>query len=113
MAKQRTKGPRLTVDALLDRDGKVLLIKRKNPPPGWALLGDLTNDGTVDDQDRDLWQENLTEPGEESPADLDRDGDVDSADLALLDQDWQSETTWFGTMPLLLPAPTPEPSPRR
>ena len=82
-------------------------------PPGWALLGDLTNDGTVDDQDLDLWQENLTEPGDESPADLNRDGDVDSADSALLDQDWQSETTWFGTMPLLLPVMSTEPSPRR
>jgi parallel beta-helix repeat protein/predicted outer membrane repeat protein len=76
-------------------------------PVGWALLGDLTNDGTVDDQDRGLWAENSMEPDDESPADLDRDGDVDSDDSALLDQDWQKTTIWFGTMPLLQSVTSP------
>ncbi|UCD51683.1 MAG: dockerin type I repeat-containing protein, partial [Phycisphaerales bacterium] len=82
-------------------------------PPGWALLGDLTNDGTVDDQDLTLWEENAMDSGDESPADLDRDGDVDAADSALLDQDWQSTTMWFGTMPPLQPVASPQPPPRR
>ncbi|HMF34536.1 MAG TPA: NUDIX hydrolase [Candidatus Lokiarchaeia archaeon] len=32
--------PLLTVDAVIPlEDGKLILIKRKNPPPGWALPG--------------------------------------------------------------------------
>jgi hypothetical protein len=80
--------------------------------PGWSLLGDLTNDGTVDDQDLALWEENAVDFADESPADLDRDGDVDAADSALLDQDWQSTTIWFGTMPPLQPVEPPEPTPQ-
>jgi len=37
--------PVLTVDALIISDGKVLLIKRKNPPEGWALPGGLMDVG--------------------------------------------------------------------
>jgi len=79
-------------------------------PPGWALLADLNNDGTVDIQDRALWDENAAQPEAESPADLNRDGDVDQADLDRFQQDWQSQTTWSGTM-TLLPPDTPAPSP--
>ncbi len=77
-------------------------------PPGWALLPDLSNDGTVDLCDRDLWTENAAQPEAESPADLDRDGDVDQADLDRLEQDWQAQTTWFGTMTLLPPETVPQ-----
>jgi 8-oxo-dGTP pyrophosphatase MutT (NUDIX family) len=31
--------PVLTVDAVVEQDGKILLIKRKYPPYGWALPG--------------------------------------------------------------------------
>jgi 8-oxo-dGTP diphosphatase len=42
--------PVLTVDALIYRDHKFLLIKRKNPPEGWALPGGLVDVGeTVED----------------------------------------------------------------
>lgn len=37
--------PVLTVDALIISGGKVLLIKRKNPPEGWALPGGLMDVG--------------------------------------------------------------------
>jgi 8-oxo-dGTP diphosphatase len=37
----QTKTPAVTVDALIERDGKILLIKRKNEPfsGSWALPG--------------------------------------------------------------------------
>jgi 8-oxo-dGTP diphosphatase len=37
--KKAYRGPSPTVDVILERDGKVLLIERKNPPFGWALPG--------------------------------------------------------------------------
>ena len=45
MTSERAKSPLLTVDALLEREGKVLLIRRKNPPPGWALPGGFVDRG--------------------------------------------------------------------
>jgi ADP-ribose pyrophosphatase YjhB (NUDIX family) len=33
------RNPFPTADVVVIQDGKVLLIKRKNPPPGWALPG--------------------------------------------------------------------------
>ncbi len=33
------KGPRVTVDAIVVREGCVLLVRRRWPPPGWALPG--------------------------------------------------------------------------
>jgi 8-oxo-dGTP diphosphatase len=44
------KRPRITVDIIIEVDGGVVLIERKNPPPGWALPG-----GFVD------WGETLEE----------------------------------------------------
>ncbi len=38
--------PALTVDAVIPTgDGKIILIKRKNPPPGWALPGGFVDVG--------------------------------------------------------------------
>jgi 8-oxo-dGTP diphosphatase len=38
--------PKLTVDVLVeDEAGRVLLIRRKNPPPGWAIPGGFVDDG--------------------------------------------------------------------
>ncbi len=38
--------PALTVDAVIPtHDGKLILIKRKNPPPGWALPGGFVDMG--------------------------------------------------------------------
>jgi ADP-ribose pyrophosphatase YjhB (NUDIX family) len=33
------KSPKLTVDIIINIEGKIVLIKRKNPPYGWALPG--------------------------------------------------------------------------
>lgn len=38
--------PLLTVDAIIELpDGKIVLIKRKYPPPGWALPGGFVDPG--------------------------------------------------------------------
>jgi len=64
------------------------------PPYDWALLADLTNDGTVDLADfagqGEDWQKTATE----QPGDINRDGTVDITDLLLLVQDWLPETSW-------------------
>jgi ADP-ribose pyrophosphatase YjhB (NUDIX family) len=41
------KGPRVTVDAIVVRNGasEVLLVKRRWPPPGWALPGGFVDRG--------------------------------------------------------------------
>lgn len=37
--KRTLRTPYLTVDAIIEVDGGVVLIERKHPPPGWALPG--------------------------------------------------------------------------
>jgi len=45
-----SSGPRLAVDCIILIDGKVLLIRRRNPPHGWALPGGFVDYGeTVED----------------------------------------------------------------
>jgi ADP-ribose pyrophosphatase YjhB (NUDIX family) len=39
------KTPLLTVDAIIELDGGIVLIQRKNPPPGWALPGGFVDYG--------------------------------------------------------------------
>lgn len=39
------KTPLLAVDIILERDGKIVLIERKNPPHGWALPGGFVDVG--------------------------------------------------------------------
>ncbi len=40
------RNPVPTVDVIIEReDGQILLIKRKNPPPGWALPGGFVDCG--------------------------------------------------------------------
>ena len=64
------------------------------PPYDWALLSDITNDGTVDFVDFAHLADIYLEYGQQLPADFDRDGDVDKADLRLLAEDWLKQTTW-------------------
>jgi 8-oxo-dGTP diphosphatase len=35
----RPQGPSLTVDAIIECSGSVVLVRRKYPPPGWAIPG--------------------------------------------------------------------------
>ncbi len=37
--------PLLTVDAIIELAGGIVLIERKNPPPGWALPGGFVDPG--------------------------------------------------------------------
>ena len=44
-------GPRLAVDAIVERPGAgVLLVERRNPPPGWALPGGFVEIGETVEQ---------------------------------------------------------------
>ncbi len=43
--KQRYRNPFPTVDIIIERDGRVALIERKNTPFGWALPGGFVNEG--------------------------------------------------------------------
>ncbi len=48
--KDKIKTPKLTVDAIVKCKEKIVLIKRKNPPHGWALPGGFVDEGeTVED----------------------------------------------------------------
>ena len=63
-------------------------------PPGWALLADLYNDGTVDALDLAGQLRYWLTSGNELPGDVSWDGAVDIKDFGLLTQDWLKETTW-------------------
>ncbi|MHC4659222.1 MAG: right-handed parallel beta-helix repeat-containing protein [Planctomycetota bacterium] len=65
------------------------------PPYGWALLADLTNDGTVDFVDLAHWTEGWLISRSGLPGDLDRNGIVNTLDFALLAQELFLETTWY------------------
>ena len=39
------KSPKLTIDMIINIEGKIVLIKRKNPPYGWALPGGFVDYG--------------------------------------------------------------------
>ncbi len=41
----RPTTPLVTVDIIIEVDGGVVLIERKNPPPGWALPGGFVDVG--------------------------------------------------------------------
>ncbi|MBI4848362.1 MAG: NUDIX hydrolase [Nitrospirae bacterium] len=41
----KPKNPFLTVDAIIEIEGGIVLIKRKNPPPGWAIPGGFVDYG--------------------------------------------------------------------
>jgi len=56
------KGPRVTVDAIVIRDRiQVLLVRRKWPPPGWALPGGFVDRGETVEQA--VCRETLEETG--------------------------------------------------
>ncbi len=39
------RNPFLTVDAIIEFQGGIILVKRKNPPPGWAIPGGFVDYG--------------------------------------------------------------------
>jgi len=42
---EKLRNPLLTVDIIIEIDGKIVLIERKNPPHGWALPGGFVDYG--------------------------------------------------------------------
>jgi ADP-ribose pyrophosphatase YjhB (NUDIX family) len=42
---EKFRNPLLTVDIIIEIDGKIVLIERKNPPHGWALPGGFVDYG--------------------------------------------------------------------
>ena len=63
-------------------------------PENWSLLADLTNNGTVDFVDFVHLSAIFSNESEQLPGDLDRDSDVDLADLLWLTEDWLKTTSW-------------------
>jgi parallel beta-helix repeat protein len=63
-------------------------VEASVPPYGWALLGDLTNDGVVNIEDFTVQARYWMKTDSWQPGDLDRNGIVNKADLALLAKDW-------------------------
>jgi 8-oxo-dGTP diphosphatase len=45
MSGTHAPGPPLTVDAIIETEGGIVLIERKNPPHGWALPGGFVERG--------------------------------------------------------------------
>lgn len=41
----KPRNPLVTVDAIIEIGGGIILIKRKNPPPGWAIPGGFVDYG--------------------------------------------------------------------
>ncbi len=41
----KSRNPQITVDIIIENAGKILLIKRRNPPLGWALPGGFVDYG--------------------------------------------------------------------
>ena len=63
-------------------------------PVGWALLSDMTNDGTTDLEDLAILTTYWQATGDDLPADMVRDRGVNLADLAVLAGDWLAVTPW-------------------
>jgi hypothetical protein len=63
------------------------------PPAEWGLLADIDNDGTTDGFDFACFASYWLTKGSDIPADLDRNTNVDMADLQLLSDGWLRETT--------------------
>jgi 8-oxo-dGTP diphosphatase len=45
MSAREPKTPFATVDVIIEIDGGVVLVRRRNPPPGWALPGGFVDRG--------------------------------------------------------------------
>ena len=46
MDEKKFKNPKPTVDAIIELpDQRIVLIRRKNPPPGWAIPGGFVDEG--------------------------------------------------------------------
>ena len=64
MTDPKWRNPFPTVDVILELDGGVVLVRRKNPPPGWALPGGFVEYGEP------LWTAAKREAKEETGLDV-------------------------------------------
>jgi len=64
-------------------------------PHGWALLGDINNDGIVNLKDFVLLASDWLASGGQQPDDLNRNLIVDLTDFALMTEDWLEQTSWY------------------
>jgi len=69
-------------------------VQASMPPYDWALLGDLTNNGTVDYDDLARQVEDWLTTANERPGDLNRNGVVNAIDYAMLAESWLQMTNW-------------------
>jgi len=44
------RGPRATVDVVIEVGDRIVLVRRRNPPPGWALPGGFIDAGETAEQ---------------------------------------------------------------
>ena len=70
-------------------------VEASLPPYYWAILADITNDGIVDTNDLNDFQQFWLDTGSKIPADLNRNNAVNFIDFALLANDWLSQTSWY------------------
>jgi parallel beta-helix repeat protein/predicted outer membrane repeat protein len=75
-------------------------------PVGWGLLADLNNDGVVSGADLAIFSAHFGSREPSCPADLDRSGQVNCLDLAILSQQWLDSAPWVGTAAVVT-APNP------
>ena len=73
-------------------------VQASRSPDGWAVAGDLNNDGATDAEDLavglDDWL-NEDCDAEACPMDLNGDGQVNMADYAILAETWLARTVWL------------------
>jgi ADP-ribose pyrophosphatase YjhB (NUDIX family) len=50
MGETAWRRPKLTVDIIIELDGRIVLIRRANPPPGWAIPGGFVDYGETVEQ---------------------------------------------------------------
>jgi 8-oxo-dGTP diphosphatase len=63
---EKYRNPIPTVDVIIEKSGGIVLVKRKNPPPGWALPGGFVDYGET------LEAAALREAREETSLEVDR-----------------------------------------
>ncbi len=73
-------------------------VEASMPPHGWSVLGDVSNDGMLDFADYARCMK--AQPSElmDCPADLDRNGIVNTLDIVLMSGCWLEQTDWCGTV---------------
>ena len=70
-------------------------VEASKTPAGWGILGDLTNDGIVNQADYGEQAKDWLGSAPEQPGDLNRNGQVELMDVWLMGEDWLREAGWY------------------